>query len=360
MEPIWAVGCMSGTSLDGVDAALLRTDGEDIRAFGRSTYRPYTENERRVLHQALGAWPGEPSVAMATEVIEAAHLEVLSGFPEAEIIGFHGQTLAHAPNEGRTHQAGNGAALAAALRRPVVWDFRSADVALGGEGAPLAPIFHAACARWIKATAPLAFLNLGGVGNLTWIDPQCDALLAFDTGPANAPMDDIMLASTQGRFDKNGAHAAQGQVDRSLIKEALSHPFYGRIPPKSLDRTELYSSLISIRALPLEDALATLVALITESVAIALDHCPGPVRQVLVTGGGRKNATLMRALAGRLTGTDFQSVEAVGLDGDMLEAQAFAYLAVRVLRGLPTSFPTTTGVAAEVGGGQISRPKALP
>ncbi|MEY4981795.1 MAG: hypothetical protein RIR62_61, partial [Pseudomonadota bacterium] len=191
--PVWALGTMSGTSLDGVDAAMILTDGERILDFGPSAFRPYSPDEQATIRAALGQWPGDPAVARAAEVVEGAHAELLSRFSGAEVVGFHGQTLAHDPRGRGTHQAGNGALLARVLGLPVVWDFRSADVAMGGQGAPLAPFFHVACARRIGADRPLAFLNLGGVGNLTWVDPRQPApespgaLLAFDTGPANAP-----------------------------------------------------------------------------------------------------------------------------------------------------------------------------
>ena len=195
---IRALGAMSGTSLDGVDVAALDTDGERIAGFGPSGYRPYEPAEEAVLRAALGRWPGD-DLSTAEEVVMRAHIEALSEI-EADLVGFHGQTLAHEPQGRGTHQLGDGAALAEALGRPVVWDFRSADVRLGGEGAPLAPFYHFACAKYIAAEAPLGFLNLGGVGNLTWVDPRHDrpeaegALLAFDTGPANAPVNDLMMA----------------------------------------------------------------------------------------------------------------------------------------------------------------------
>lgn len=358
MTAIWAIGTMSGTSLDGVDAAALHTDGIDIHAFADTAYRAYTTAEQSTLRAALGKWPGEAGVDAATAVVETAHRDVVAKLKGA-VVGFHGQTLAHAPLEGRTHQAGSGTRLAEALGRDVVWDFRSADVALGGQGAPLAPVFHWACARWIKADAPVAFLNLGGVGNLTWVDPAQDdpayALLAFDTGPANAPLNDLCMSHGIGSFDAEGKLAQSGEVNEAALSAALAQSYYARIPPKSLDRDALAPSLAPILTLSPSDAAATLVALIAETVAQGVTHCPKPPSRVLVTGGGRKNPAIMARLQAALS-CDVEPVETVGLDGDMLEAQAFAYLAVRVLRGLPTSFPKTTGVKVPVGGGQISRP----
>lgn len=364
--PVRALGTMSGTSLDGVDAAVVETDGEAILSFGDTAYRPYTETERETIREALGRWPGEPGVEEAAEVVETAHAALLSGFRDVDLVGFHGQTLAHDPAGRGTHQAGDGAVLAEVLGLPVVWDFRTADVRLGGQGAPLAPFFHFACARWIGARQPLAFLNLGGVGNVTWVDPRQPApeapgaLLAFDTGPANAPVNDLMRARLGLAQDEGGALAAAGTADEALLARFLAHPYFLKIPPKSLDRDDFRALLDWVAPLPDADAAATLTAAAAAAVARGAEHFPAPPSRLLVTGGGRHNATLMRMLAG-LMDCPVEPVEAVGLDGDMLEAQAFAYLAVRVLRGLPTSCPATTGVAANVGGGQISRPAdALP
>mgnify|MGYP006293070811 FL=1 len=360
---VWALGSMSGTSLDGVDAAMIRTDGVRVEAFGASDYRPYSDEERAALRAALGRWPGE-ALGRAPEVIQSAHAELLARFPEAEIVGFHGQTLAHDPGGRGTHQLGDGAALAEALGRPVVWDFRSADLRLGGEGAPLAPFFHFALARWLGAERPFCMLNLGGVGNLTWIDPRRaapeeeGALLAFDTGPANAPLDDLLRARRGAPCDEDGRLAAAGRVAEGALEALMGEPYFLRMPPKSLDRDAFPGLLASVEALSDEDAAATLTAVVAASVMRGLEHCPVPPERVLVTGGGRKNPVMMRMLAAAID-AEVAPVEAAGLDGDMLEAQAFAYLAVRVARGLPTSAPGTTGVRAAVGGGTVSRPAGV-
>jgi anhydro-N-acetylmuramic acid kinase len=361
--PVWALGTMSGTSLDGVDAALVHTDGERILAFGESAYRPYTPAEQATLGAALGRWPGEAGVAEAAEVVETAHAAVMAGLAgKAELAGFHGQTLAHDPAGRGTHQAGDGQVLAAVLGLPVVWDFRSADVRMGGQGAPLAPFFHFACARWIGAREPLAFLNLGGVGNLTWLDPRKPApdapgaCLAFDTGPANAPVNDLMQSRLGRGCDEDGALAATGDPDEAVVRRFLRHPYFFRMPPKSLDRNDFAALQGDVSGLPDADAAATLTAAAAAAAARGVEHFPAPVSRVLVAGGGRHNATLM-AMVGALLDCPVEPVEAAGLDGDMLEAQAFAHLAVRVARGLSTSCPGTTGVAAAVGGGKISRPK---
>lgn len=359
--PVRVVGTMSGTSLDGVDAAELVTDGDRVMAFGASAYRAYDPAERAVLRAALGSWPGEDSVIRAAEVVEAAHVMVLRDFPEAELVGFHGQTLAHDPAGRGSHQTGDGARLARALGRPVVWDFRSADVAAGGQGAPLAPAFHFALARHIGATAPLAFLNLGGVGNLTWIDPSASeafapgAMLAFDTGPANAPIDDLVRARLGRDRDEGGALALSGRPDRSALAGFLAAPFFDLMPPKSLDRGDFALLDATVAGLADADAAATLVEAVALSVARALDWCPVPPARMLVTGGGRHNPAIMARLAALLP-CAVDPVETAGLDGDMLEAQAFAYLSVRSARGLPISGPSTTGAPRPLPGGCLSLP----
>lgn len=356
---IRALGAMSGTSLDGVDAAVVETDGIAIRAFGPTAYRAYTDAEQDVLRAALGKWPGDPGLEEAQTLVEDAHHAVLSQFDDVELVGFHGQTLAHDPGGRGTHQLGDGAALAERLGRPVVWDFRSADVRLGGQGAPLAPFFHFACAKWIGATEPLAFLNLGGVGNLTWIDPsrakpeEEGALLAFDTGPANAPINDLVHRRLGLSYDKGGQLAAKGTVADGALELFLDEPYFVKMPPKSLDRDAFADMLDLVRELDDADAAATMTAMAAAAVMRGMEHCPAPPQRLLVTGGGRHNPVMMQMLRAGLD-CSVDPVESVGLDGDMLEAQAFAYLAVRVARGLPTSGPATTGVRAAVGGGILS------
>jgi len=359
--PIWALGAMSGTSLDGVDGAMVQTDGEQIFGFGKSDYRPYSQSERALISAAFGKWPEQDGVKQAAELVETAHAQLLSQFTGADIIGFHGQTLAHDPAGRGTHQAGDGAVLAQVLELPVVWDFRTSDVEMGGQGAPLAPFFHFACAKWIGANQPLVFLNLGGVGNVTFVDPHKErpedngALLAFDTGPANAPLNDLMAMRFGLDCDRDGALAATGNVDEALIEAFLNRAYFHKIPPKSLDRNDFADILPLVSELSDADAAATLTAIAAASVAKGMEHFPTMPTRVLVCGGGRSNPVMM-AMLDALLDCPVVGVEAVGLDGDMLEAQAFGYLAVRVARGMTTSAPTTTGVAAAVGGGTISQP----
>ncbi|MFT7106418.1 MAG: anhydro-N-acetylmuramic acid kinase [Yoonia sp.] len=359
-DKVMALGTMSGTSLDGVDAAVIETDGVQIFGFGATDYRPYTADEQAVLKAHLGRWPGD-GVTAAAQIVEDAHLAVMRGFVDIAIAGFHGQTLAHDPAGRRTHQCGDGARLAQDLGYPVAWDFRTYDVAQGGQGAPLAPFYHFALAKWMKAEAPLAFLNLGGVGNITWVDPACDdpadldALLAFDTGPANAPMNDLMMQRNGVCYDKDGALAAKGKVDAAVLSRFSNHRYFARPAPKSLDRDTFAELANDVSGLCDADALATLAQAVVQSVAKAVQQCRIAPAQLLVTGGGRHNNTVMSGLAQALD-CAVKPVEDMGLDGDMLEAQAFAYLAVRVARGLPLSSPQTTGVPHLVTGGRIAQP----
>ena len=359
---IRALGLMSGTSMDGVDAAVLETDGEAIGGFGPSAFAAYSAEDRALLRGGLGRWPGEPGLEAVEARVRAAHA--------AAVAGFDGRRARRASTGRRWRTSRRGAARIrsggatgwrATCGLPVVWDFRTADVASGGEGAPLVPFFHFACARWIGAERPVAFLNLGGVGNVTWVDPRAaapeapGALVAFDTGPGNALIDDFLGLRLGRAFDADGAVAAAGRVDEGVLAALAGHPYLARRPPKSLDRQDFHGFLDRVAGLSTEDGAATLAALTVACVAAAARHFPEPAARWLVCGGGRRNRTIMAMLAAR-TNAAVEPVEAVGLDGDMLEAQAFAYLAVRVLRGLPTSAPGTTGVRLPVSGGRISRP----
>ena len=371
MEPIWAMGLMCGTSMDGVDAALLRTDGETVAAFGPSLELApaYNDADKAALNRAAtlyadgGAPEGEAADALA-RLVERAHLAAFTALraradAPVEAVGFHGQTVFHAPERGVTVQLGDGARLAEMAGAPVVWDFRSADVAAGGEGAPLAPFYHFALARRIGAEAPLCFLNIGGVANVTWVDPrraapeEGGALLAFDTGPGNALVDDWMMRRSGEALDRDGAAAAAGRAHADRITLNSAEDYIARTPPKSLDRNAFSMALDRMEGLSTEDGAATLTALTVEAVRRSAAHLPAPPSRWLVCGGGRRNPTLMRMLGQALT-APVQPVEAAGLDGDMLEAQAFAYLAVRVMRSLPISAPSATGVARAMTGGRVS------
>ena len=346
------IGLMSGTSLDGIDLAYLATDGRARVAPGPAATVPYEDGLRALLRGVLG---GAGPVAEAERALTEAHAEAVERFVaehrlEADLIGFHGHTILHRPREGRTWQIGDGAGLAERLGIDVVGDFRSADVAAGGEGAPLVPLFHAALAAGLER--PLAILNIGGVANITWLGAEATEILAFDTGPGNAPIDDWALRHTGMPFDRNGALARSGRIDGERLAAFLAHPWFGLPPPKSLDRDDF--AAFSPDGLAPADGAATLTAMSAAAAARAVDHFPGPVRRWLVTGGGRRNPALMDELARRLAGP-VDPVETVGWDGDALEAQAFAYLAVRSCAGLPLSLPSTTGVRGPMCGGRLFR-----
>jgi anhydro-N-acetylmuramic acid kinase len=357
------LGLMSGTSMDGVDAAVLVTDGVDIQDFGESAFRPFTAQEIETLTAAQGLWPEDDAEVLgkALTVIQAAHADIIGEFENIDLVGFHGQTLNHDPDNGRTFQLGDGQNLANRTGIPTAWDFRTNDMQNGGQGAPLAPFFHFACAKWAGLTEPAAFLNLGGVGNVTLIDPNKDspeedsALLAFDTGPANAPLNDLIQARLDQPFDEHGTLAATGTVDETILTRIFQRPFFAQKPPKSLDRHDFHDALSLVEHLSTPDAAATLTALPAACVAANQSHLPIEPATWYICGGGAQNPTLMAELRNRLSGK-VAPIEDLNLDGDMLEAQAFAYLAARTLRGLPISAPSTTGCTEPKRGGQIATP----
>jgi anhydro-N-acetylmuramic acid kinase len=353
-ESVRAVGLMSGTSRDGVDAALIRTDGDAVLTPEAFVSIPYASDTRARLAAAVrGERDAEPVAREITDLhADAVHrLLETAGVPrdDVSVVGFHGHTLHHDPANRRTHQIGDAARLAALTGMDVVADFRQADIAAGGQGAPLAPLYHRA--RTAGLARPLAVLNLGGVGNVTWLGAD-DGILAFDTGPGNALLDDLALARTGHAYDFEGALAGAGNVDATVRDRLLAHPFFDRAPPKSLDRDAFDPAPVA--DLGTEDAAATLVAFTTETVARALAHLPDTPARWLVAGGGRHNPVLMACLRDRL-GAPVDPVETVGWNGDALEAEAFAYLAVRSLRGWPLSLPGTTGVLAPTSGGVLYR-----
>jgi len=365
-----AIGLMSGTSQDGVDVALIDTDGETIAQFGATACRPYTREERTLLRRATAAAvnltdrAARPAVvAQAEALINAAHAEAVLSFLAANdltpgnvaAVGFHGQTLLHRPERGLTMQIGDGNKLAQALGIPVVYDFRAADVAAGGQGAPLAPIYHRALVRRLKADGPVAVLNIGGVANITFIDG--DTLIACDTGPGNALLDDYLRLRTGRPLDTDGRMAAAGKVDEAAIIRLLQHPFFAAPPPKSLDRND-FRSLVgdTLDNRGVEDGAATLTALTAAAVARIVPHLPRAPALWVISGGGARNPTLMHMLAERLKPARVESAHDAGWSVDSLEAQAFAYLAVRALRGLPISFPGTTGVKQPLTGGVVAKP----
>jgi anhydro-N-acetylmuramic acid kinase len=358
-----ALGLMSGTSMDGIDAAILDTDGERIAAFGPARFEPYSADMRGRLRSGLerattlpltGPLPADIQ-ALERELTQAHAKAVAALLAEAklkpadiDVIGFHGQTLIHRPHARMTLQIGSGPMLAQATGIDVVNDFRTADVRAGGQGAPLVPIYHAALAA---DRAPIAVLNIGGVANVTFIG-KGGTLIAFDTGPGNAPIDDWLLKYTGKPIDEGGAFAARGRVNRNVLAHLLTDEYFLAPVPKSLDRSDFAFDMA--RNLSAEDGAATLTAFTAHAVAKARDHLPEAPATWIVCGGGRLNATLMRELKAALAPANVIAAEEAGWRGDFIEAEATAYLAVRSLYGLPISFPMTTGARRPMTGGTLS------
>jgi anhydro-N-acetylmuramic acid kinase len=360
-----ALGLMSGTSMDGIDVALIETDGEDRVVRGPSATFAYAAEFRRRLADALadardlsdrGARPGILGEVERelTELHAAAVASFLADAPvdrrAVAVVGFHGQTVLHAPERRLTVQLGDGQRLATLAGIDVVYDLRAADVAAGGQGAPLVPVYHRAMAARLPER-PVAVVNIGGVANVTWIGRD-GTLIAFDTGPGNALIDDWMLHHTGRTIDAEGATAACGTVDQAKLVQLLMSPYFGRVPPKSLDRNAF--AIDRVLGLGLADGAATLSAFTAASLARAREHFPEQPKLWVVCGGGRRNRTLMAMLAAEVESAVVPA-EAAGFDGDAVEAEAWAYLAVRSLRGMALTFPDTTGVPMAISGGVLAR-----
>jgi anhydro-N-acetylmuramic acid kinase len=362
-----AIGLMSGTSLDAVDVALIESDGETVLKRGPSWARPYSADERHVLRQAIQEAVGlqnrdaRPGILQSAEgLITAAHAEAVEAFlkhynidPQSvDVIGFHGQTVLHRPERKLSVQIGDGQSLADHLGIKVVYDLRAADVAAGGQGAPLVPVYHKALAQGAGLSGSLALLNIGGVANVTFIDSN-GAVLAFDTGPGNALVDDFVLKRTGRPYDDDGQLAAKGKPDEALLAWVMSHPFFLAKPPKSLDRNWFAEGIVA--HLSLEDGAATLTEFTVRAIMRALDFQAEKPTRWIIAGGGSKNGTMLKRLA-QLSGSTVATADALGWSADSMEAEAFAFLAIRSMMGLPISFPTTTGVSMPLSGGRLAVP----
>ena len=351
-----AIGAISGTSMDGIDVALIRSDGRSRVETGPGATFPYPVE----VGAALRAVVADPDRALGPlaeleRAVTDAHVAAIEAFlakfaidrASVALVGLHGQTVLHRPREKFTRQLGDGARAAAALGIDVVNDFRAADVAAGGEGAPLVPLYHAAMCAGLER--PLTALNWGGVGNVTYLGANGE-IIAFDTGPANALIDDFVAKRLGVSHDEGGALAAAGRVDQELVARFMRDAYFDRPPPKSLDRNHFHGVARAAEGLSDADGAATLAAFTVEATAAAARHFPAKASRWLVCGGGRRNSTLMRALAARLAAR-VDPIEAIGYDGDIVEAQCFAYLALRSRQGLPISLPTTTGAPRPLTGG---------
>jgi anhydro-N-acetylmuramic acid kinase len=352
MEPIWALGLMSGTSLDGVDAAWLRTDGQQILDVGEGIMVPYPLPLKDKIRQILGQKEMTPEVGAVERELTLFHAQVVkqaakqvSGQYSLDLVGFHGQTIFHAPPE--TRQIGDGELLAREIGIDVVYDFRTSDVEKGGQGAPLVPVFHQAI---VERDDHVAVVNIGGVANITW-SQKGQSLIACDPGPGGALLDDWVLRKTGQFYDVDGQLGAQGKVDETIVQQWMTHPYLAKPAPKSLDRGDFAKFLKDIESLSPKDGAATLTEFTARTIIHALTQMPEKPSKLYVTGGGRRNKYLMERLS-HLAPCSVDAIEALNWNGDLLEAYAFAYLAVRVKAGFPTSFPTTTGVAYPVSGGR--------
>lgn len=359
---IRAIGMMSGTSLDGVDAALIETDGLSVRRSGQSVFVPYAPELRDRIRACFGNRAATNAEQVVADDLTKAHVNAVNILLEKtgmsagdiDVIGFHGQTVFHEPAAGITRQIGTPYMLAEQTGIAVVADFRQADVAAGGEGAPLAPVYHAALLKSAGIDEPVAVLNIGGVSNVTWIGDDGN-LLAFDCGPGNARLDDWMLRHTGNPVDLNGATARSGKADPMVEVRFLEDPYFDRVPPKSLDREDMAARLDGLMAeagLTVSDGAATLANCTVGAIVAGVNHLPTAPKSWFVCGGGRHNLYVMEALAARLA-VPVRPVDDLGWDGDAVEAECFGYLAARHLRGLPLSFPGTTGVAEPCCGGKL-------
>jgi anhydro-N-acetylmuramic acid kinase len=360
-----AIGLMSGTSMDGIDVALIDTDGESRVERGPAQTFLYDPRFKASLREAVAAAHGVSdresrpgTLADVERNLTAHHASAVTVFlkqhglqaREIDLVGFHGHTVLHAPERRLTMQIGDGARLAELTGIDVVYDMRAADCAAGGQGAPLASAYHRALAAGLPQR-PLAVLNVGGVANATWIGRD-GTLIAFDTGPGNALIDDWMQRHRGVARDEGGALAATGHVHDRYVTEYLRHSYFGEPPPKSLDRNAFALELVD--ELSVADGAATLTAFTAASIARAREHFPEQPQLWVVSGGGRLNKTLMAMIAG-LVDSAVAPAEAVGMDGDSVEAEAWAYLAVRSLKRLPITFPGTTGVSQPLTGGVLAK-----
>jgi len=361
-ELLKAIGLMSGTSLDGIDAAILDTDGVNLAVAGPVLAVPYHPWARAMLHEALAAasqvTPGAPipgAIVKAERLITDAHADAVRHLlSEAKLepaqiacVGFHGQTILHRPAERRTWQIGDGKLLADSIGIPVVNEFRLADVKAGGQGAPFVPLYHQVLTRGMDL--PVVVVNIGGVANVTYVGAN-EELIAFDTGPGNAALDDWALKHTGEAIDRDGKLAAAGRVDQGVLEFMLDHPIFRKPPPKSLDRFDF--PMAAVEGLSPEDGAATLAAFTAAAIGKSQEHLPEVPHCWIICGGGRHNPVLMGELRARLKPKVITAEEA-GWRGDFLEAEAFAYLAVRSIKHLPLSLPSTTGVPYPMPGGHL-------
>ncbi len=348
--------------MDGVDAAIIKTDGAKVARTGQWLTLPYDTTFRAGLKSVLGKEEKSAEIKTIEKNLTLYHVKAVEALlkqaklssEDINLIGFHGHTLAHKPKQGITWQIGDAKLLAKEVGIDVISNFRSADVEAGGQGAPLVPLYHAALFH--SHQKPMVVVNIGGVANVTYLGKNAKDILAFDTGPGNAMIDDYLFSKTGGYYDEGGKLALKGAPNQPVVESLLSHPYFKQTPPKSLDRKDFDAASLKQRleSLSLEDIMATLAEFTARTIAMSLQHFPkkwgGEPKEWYVTGGGRYNRYIMQRLQVLLK-SKVEAIEGAGLEGDALEAEAFAYLAVRSKLGLPLSLPTTTGVKLAVTGG---------
>jgi anhydro-N-acetylmuramic acid kinase len=366
-----AIGLMSGTSMDGIDVALIETDGEATVRRGPAAEYPYAPGFRKRLAASLEdakairerkERPG--SLVDIEREITDLHGQAVMRFlvengleaKDIAVVGFHGQTVIHRPDQGYTVQIGDGLSLAKQIGIPVVFDMRANDMAHGGQGAPLVPAYHAALAQGLdRAAFPVVFVNIGGISNLTSIGADGE-IVAYDSGPGNTLIDQWVEAEAGVPFDQGGAIASEGQVIATLAERYLSHFFFTAEKRRSLDRNDFLPP--GAHEAGLHDGARTLSHVSAAAILKSARHLPHRPKTYIVCGGGRLNRTIVGDLS-RMAGDEGAQVEvaeAFGFDGAGMEAEAWAYLAVRSLKGLPLTYPGTTGVKMPVTGGVLAKP----
>ena len=364
-----AIGLMSGTSMDGIDVALLKTDGRSIVEMGPSAAFDYTLDQRKALEAGMQdaevmrerhKRPG--SLFDLERAVTNWHCEAVEQFlasnqmtsDDIDIVGFHGQTVLHRPQDGYTVQIGHGDEMAKRLGIDVVYDLRANDMKAGGQGAPLVPVYHQALALSLETELPAVFVNIGGISNVSYIGRDTE-LIAFDSGPGNALIDQWMLSEAGIPYDQGGRIASEGVVSQSIVDRYVTTPYFSAKVPKSLDRFDFPP--LETGSLDVADGARTLAHISAASIFKATDHFPEKPAVWVISGGGRLNVTMMNELRDMIeaAGQQMMFAEDLNLNGDMMEAEAFAYLAVRSLYELPLTFPGTTGCEKPSIGGVVAR-----
>lgn len=356
-----ALGILSGSALDGVDIAYIRTDGVDVYETGHMMSVPYEESLRQKVRSILGIRPDTPeNQALLNEVEEElttfwaqAVREYIETYDvKIDVIGLEGHTVCNDPKEHYIYQLGDGHLLAQLTGIQVVYNFHAADIAAGGQGAPLDVTFYNAVTS--QYPRPLAVVDISSISSIAWLGSYGE-MVAFNSGPGNAAIDEWVFKHAGMHMDYNGKLAIMGHINEQIVAAMMKHKYFAQYPPKSTHREEFREKLEHLEGLSLEDGAATATAFVAESIAYSLLlYVPDIPKRIMVCGGGAKNPTLMRFLRQKLANIEVCTAEDWGCDSLAVDVQAVAYLAVRRLHFLPISFPTTTGVIEPMVGGKIA------